>query len=113
MIISKLIEEITLVLMSEGAEKIILFGSYAYGNPDDQSDLDLLVVSPDDFIPETNHDKMVLHHRYNSRIKKFREQIPIDLMVYTKAMYNRLMLSPNMFFREISQKGKILYETIN
>ena len=32
-------------------EKIILFGSYAYGDPTDESDLDILVVTGDDFIP--------------------------------------------------------------
>jgi uncharacterized protein len=113
MIIHIILQEIIQVLKSEGAYKIILLGSYAYGNPDDQSDLDILVISPEDFIPATNHDKMELHHRYNSGIKKFRELIPIDLMVYTKAMYDRLMVSPNLFFSEINQKGKILYERID
>jgi uncharacterized protein len=113
MIINKFLEEITDILKNEGAEKIILFGSYAYGNPDDDSDLDLMVISPEDFIPVTNREKMEIHHRYNSRIKKFREFVPIDLLVYTRAMYNRLMSSPNLFFREINQKGKVLYEAIN
>lgn len=40
MIISKFLEEITDILKNEGAEKIILFGLYAYGN----SDEDLLTI---------------------------------------------------------------------
>ncbi len=33
-------------------EKVILFGSYAYGEPNKDSDIDLLVVTQDDFIPQ-------------------------------------------------------------
>jgi predicted nucleotidyltransferase len=33
-------------------EKIILFGSYAYGTPDANSDIDIYVVTKDEFIPQ-------------------------------------------------------------
>ncbi|SMP87795.1 Nucleotidyltransferase domain-containing protein [Epsilonproteobacteria bacterium SCGC AD-308-E02] len=33
-------------------DKIILFGSYAYGTPNEDSDIDLYVVTKDDFIPQ-------------------------------------------------------------
>ncbi|HID94921.1 MAG TPA: nucleotidyltransferase domain-containing protein [Candidatus Latescibacteria bacterium] len=46
MIIQKEIEEIVKrIVTGYKPEKIVLFGSYAYGNPTEDSDLDLLVVS--------------------------------------------------------------------
>jgi uncharacterized protein len=107
------IDEITRILKDKGAEKVILFGSYAYGNPDEHSDLDLLVITPEDFIPQTNRQTMDIYHRYNSGIRKFRESISIDLLVYTHAMFDAIMTAPNSFFKEIDEKGKILYEAVN
>ncbi|MDO8454318.1 MAG: nucleotidyltransferase domain-containing protein, partial [Sulfurimonas sp.] len=34
-------------------DKIILFGSYAYGTPNEDSDIDLYVVTKDEFIPQS------------------------------------------------------------
>jgi uncharacterized protein len=107
------IDEITRILKDEGAEKVFLFGSYAYGSPNEHSDLDLLVITPDDFIPNTNREKLDLYHRYNSGIRKFRELLSIDLLVYTRAKFNEIMISPNSFFREITKKGIVLYEAVN
>ena len=107
------IDEITRILKDKGAEKVILFGSYANGNPDEYSDLDLLVITSDDFIPQTNRRTMDIYHRYNSGIRKFRESISIDLLVYTHAMFEAIMAEPNNFFKEIDEKGKVLYETVN
>jgi uncharacterized protein len=107
------IEDIVRILKDEGAEKVILFGSYAYGNPDENSDLDLLVITPEDFIPLTNRERMDIYHRYNSRIRKFRGVLSIDLLVYTHALFEEMMNNPNSFFSEIKKKGLVLYEAVN
>jgi len=111
--IDKIINGITDTLKDEGVEKIILFGSYAYGEPTDDSDLDIIVVTTDNFMPASNREKMELHHKYNTLIKKFRRVIPIDMLVYTKLTYQKLLESGSLFTKEINQKGKILYEAIN
>jgi uncharacterized protein len=111
--IDQVINSITNTLKDEGVEKIILFGSYAYGNPGEDSDLDIIVVTADNYMPVTNREKMELHHRYNLLIKKFRKVIPIDMLVYTRLMYQRLQESGSLFTNEINSKGKILYEAIN
>ncbi len=113
MVTNQLIEKISNILKNEGAEKVILFGSYASENQEEYSDLDLLVVTSGDFIPATNREKMDLHHRFNSRIKFYRSLIPIDLLVYTRAMFNNAMISPNLFFREIQNRGVVLYEAVH
>ena len=111
--IDQIINNLTDTLKEEGVEKIILFGSYAYGIPNEDSDLDIIVVTRDNFMPNTNREKMELHHKYNILIKKFRRVIPIDLLVYTKLMYQKLQESGSLFTNEVNIKGKILYEKVN
>jgi len=111
--IEQIIAGITNTLKNEGVEKIILFGSHAYGNPKEDSDLDIIVVTADNYMPATNREKMELHHKYNLLIKRFRRVIPIDMLVYTKLMYQKLQESGSIFTNEINRKGRILYEAIN
>ena len=84
-------------------EKIILFGSYAYGNPTPDSDVDLLVImntkakDVDRYVAVSN----LLYPR----------QFPVDILVKTpteiKAEAHK---KSNFFLREILKKGKVLYE---
>ena len=111
--IDQIINNLTDTFKEEGVEKIILFGSYAYGMPNEDSDLDIIVVTRDNFMPNTNREKMELHHKYNILIKKLRRVIPIDLLVYTKLMYQKLQESGSLFTNEVNIKGKILYEKVN
>lgn len=108
-----IINNIADTLKDEGVDKIILFGSYAYGKPNEDSDLDIIVVTTDDYMPATNREKMELHHKYNNKIRQFRAIIPIDLLVYTQQMYNKLLESGSIFIEEINRKGKVLYEAVN
>lgn len=111
--IDQIINGITATIKEEGAEKIILFGSYASGSPDKDSDLDIIVITADNYIPVTNREKMELHHKYNLLIKKFRKVISIDMLVYTKLMYQKLQETGSLFTNEINLKGKVLYEATN
>lgn len=108
-----IINRITDTLKDEGVDRIILFGSYAYGTPTPNSDLDIIIVTNDDYMPTTNREKMELHHKYNNKIRQFRAIIPIDLLVYTKQMYHKLLESGSIFTEEINRKGKVIYEAIN
>jgi predicted nucleotidyltransferase len=81
-------------------DKIILFGSYAYGTPHVDSDVDLLVVMP----ARNQHDQAV---RILCRLSApFR----LDLIVRTpKEMAWRLAEGEN-FLTTIASRGKVLYE---
>lgn len=84
-------------------EKIILFGSYAYGNPTPDSDVDLLVVM------ETTA-KQTERYLAVSRVLSPR-QFPVDIIVKTPAeIKNALTNKDNFFIREIILRGKTLYE---
>jgi len=82
-------------------ERIILFGSFAHGKPNKDSDVDLLVIKKTKKPRTERHleiDKILL-----DRI------MPLDVLVYTpQEIKNRLSLG-DFFIRNIINQGKILY----
>jgi predicted nucleotidyltransferase len=81
-------------------EQIILFGSYAYGSPNTDSDVDLLVVMP--FEGDSAHKALEIRSRVH-------EDFPVDLLVRTPAQIEQRLHWNDWFIREIMEKGKILY----
>ena len=90
--------------------KIILFGSYAWGVPAKESDIDIMVVLDKDEWPKNYEEKMENKLTVRKIILDLSAQIPIDLVVYTKPMYRKFNELDSMFSREIAEKGKVLYE---
>lgn len=81
-------------------EKIILFGSYAYGKPHKDSDVDILVV-----MPAYNESNQAV------RIKqKTDHHFPLDLVVRTPENLRWRLEEGDWFLREIVSKGDVLYE---
>ncbi|MDO8687671.1 MAG: nucleotidyltransferase domain-containing protein [Dehalococcoidales bacterium] len=80
-------------------ERIILFGSYAYGTPEVDSDVDLLVI-------------METLDPFHRRIQKLRPLLPrnkaVDLIVLTPEEYQQSK-STNPLVKEIAEKGKVVY----
>ncbi len=91
-------------------EKVILFGSYAYGEPNKDSDIDLLVVTQDDVIPQSFKEKTAMYLRVARMIRDIEEKMPIDLIVHTKKMHEKFLALNSMFCRKIVRDGVILYE---
>lgn len=89
---------------------VLLFGSYAYGLPNEDSDIDILVVTNDDFIPQTFGEKHKVYQPVNEKIRPIKAQIPIDLIVHTLPMYRKFLELNSSFAQEISSKGVVLYE---
>lgn len=86
-------------------EKIILFGSYAYGTPTEDSDIDLYVVTKDNFIPQSWKEKSNIHLKVTRLIDSIRDILPIDTIVHTKAMHHKFVEMDSMFSRKILSKG--------
>ncbi|MGA9997438.1 MAG: nucleotidyltransferase domain-containing protein [Pyrinomonadaceae bacterium] len=82
-------------------ERIILFGSYAYGKPDNDSDIDVLVVLPFEGKPVRKALEI---------LDKVRPQIPVDLLVRTPEQVKERIENNDWFMREIVEKGRTLYE---
>ncbi len=84
-----------------GAERVILFGSYARGEVTEDSDIDLLVIGS---FEGRSVDKSV-----EIRMK-LRPGFPMDLLVRTPEKVRQRLEMGDDFMREILEKGKVLYE---
>ncbi len=82
-------------------DKVILFGSYAYGVPTPDSDIDLLVVMP--FDGRVHEQAVKIRRDLNSTL-------PIDLLVRTPEQVRERVEMEDFFMREIVDQGKVLYE---
>lgn len=109
----KYIPLITEKLKKTNPEKIILFGSYAYGENTIDSDLDILVVTSDNLIPSSFSEKSKIYLKISRAISDIKKEFPIDLIVHTKAMHAKFIETNSLFAREILTNGKILYEKDN
>jgi len=90
--------------------KVVLFGSFAAGMAGTDSDIDLLVVTDGDFMPQTFEDNMENYHKVSSALRDIKREIPIDLIVHTKPMHEKFFKLGSMFSRELTKKGEVLYE---
>jgi uncharacterized protein len=82
-------------------ERIILFGSYAYGTPTDNSDLDIMVILPFEG-----------HWAYQAAA--IRQQLPfggfsIDLLLRTPQQIADRLAIGDPFINEIIEQGRLLY----
>ncbi|MDR2233567.1 MAG: nucleotidyltransferase domain-containing protein [Tannerella sp.] len=86
------------------ARRIYLFGSYAYGNPTENSDIDIFVVTPDD---HTN-DFIDLYAKILCDLGR-KDIFFIDLSFDTESSFNTRRMN-RKFEKTIYQKGRVLYE---
>lgn len=92
-------------LMPLKPEKIVLFGSYAYGEPDEHSDLDLYVVTSDEYIPQNWREKSAIFLKTIKALDDIQKHIPIDLIAHTKPMYQKFIELDGMLSRKIFREG--------
>jgi len=82
-------------------ERVLLFGSYAWGAPTEDSDVDLLVILPFDGKAVAKSVEMRL---------KIRPPFPVDLLVRTPEKIRERLALGDPFIRSILEEGKVLYE---
>ena len=81
-------------------DKIILFGSQAYGTPHEDSDVDILVIMPArNELDQAVRIRLAVDHPF-----------PLDLLVRTPRNMAWRLAEGDSFLREIISKGKVLYE---
>ncbi|KIM10006.1 MAG: DNA polymerase subunit beta [Sulfurovum sp. FS08-3] len=90
--------------------KIVLFGSYAYGTPHQDSDIDLYVVTNDDFMPQNWREKSRVYLKIANRLDDIMSKTPVDLIVHTKQMYRKFKELNGSFYRNDIEKGQILWQ---
>src|SRR5262249_31791507 len=82
-------------------EKIILFGSQAYGSPTSDSDIDLLVVMPYTGSPLRKAGEI---------LSWLRVWMPVDLIVRSAEDIEQRLRLGDRFMQEILERGKVMYE---
>ncbi len=92
-------------------DQVILFGSHAWGDPTGESDIDLYVVTKDDFIPVNWRQKNLIYLKVAKSLENIMRSHPTDLIVHTRRMHRRFMELNSSFSREIRSKGLKLYES--
>ncbi len=83
-------------------QRVVLFGSFAYGVPNENSDIDLLVVMP--YVG--NELEQMLKIRMS-----IRSSYPIDVLVKTPSQLQQRVEMGDLFIKDIVENGQLLYET--
>ncbi|WP_293150669.1 MULTISPECIES: nucleotidyltransferase domain-containing protein [unclassified Microcoleus] len=100
--INKILELSAAIANQFKPEKMILFGSYAYGNPTSDSDVDMLVI----LSSEGNNFRKTWEI-----LSKTQPKFALDLLVRTPAEIEQRLAWNDLFVREIIEKGKVIYES--
>ena len=85
--------------------RIILFGSHAYGQPNEDSDVDVLVVMP--------KSRRV---RRGTAVKirmKVDADFPVDMLVRSEAEVERRVREKDLFMTYITSEGRVMYEAVH
>jgi predicted nucleotidyltransferase len=100
--ISLIVEKIK----QEKPEKIILFGSYAYGKPGKESDVDILVI-------KNIEENKIRDFRIKLKMLLWeiiiKENVPVDILVDNQERINQRINDGDMFYEEIMKKGNVVY----
>jgi predicted nucleotidyltransferase len=91
------------LLTSYAPQKVILFGSYAYGTPQPGSDIDLLIIKE---TPERFIDRWVTVRRILSDPKR---TVSLETIVLTPQEVAKRLAVGDQFLKEIMEKGEVLY----
>lgn len=85
-------------------DRVILFGSYARGDFNEESDVDYLVVLSDENVSSFKEVATTITDRNDYYLRTF---IPISAVVVSK---NQFLTSNRIFYREVRKDGKCIYE---
>ena len=82
-------------------KRVVLFGSHAYGTPNEDSDVDLLVIMP--------------HQEHSASqaaeiLKRVRAGFPVDLIVRSPQTIRQRLRMDDSFITEILERGQVLHE---
>jgi predicted nucleotidyltransferase len=83
-------------------EKIYLFGSFAWGKPTRDSDLDLFIIK--------NTQEKKLERIYKVYKFLWDKKVPLDVLVYTPKEITKRLALGDFFIEDIIKNGKLLYE---
>ncbi len=98
-----ILEMVEKIIKEYQPKKIILFGSYAYGETTKDSDIDLLIIKNTDKRPI---DRWVEVKRL---LRDTTRTFPVAPLVYTEKEVKERTVLKDFFIEEILGKGEVLY----
>jgi predicted nucleotidyltransferase len=99
---SKIDDIVNKIAQNYDPEKILLFGSYANGQANEDSDLDFIIIK--------NTDKPRYKRGREVRKLLIGSMVPIDLKVYTPSEFESEQKSKYSFLSSVIEGTKLLYE---
>ena len=90
--------------------KVILFGSRTTSSASTDGDLDLVVVTKSQDFPQSFSENKKHYIPVAKSLAKVNELVPIDLIVYTRPMFKKMMEQQSTFAKELTQNGHVIYE---
>jgi len=90
------------IVRTSNPDKIILFGSYARGSFDTDSDMDLLIVVPN--VEHTRQESLRVRRALRGLL------VPVDIVIATPEQINRLGNVAGLVYHSALSEGKVLYE---
>jgi predicted nucleotidyltransferase len=84
--------------------KIILFGSYAYGEPTEDSDIDMLIIK------DTDKRRIDRWMEVRKLTRDPERKVPFSPLVYTNEEIEQRLKIGDFFIEEIMEQGEVLYE---
>jgi len=88
-------------------QQVILFGSYAYGRPGEDSDVDLLVIKSLEQSPVREAAEILRAWR---PIRWQGDSLPFELLIETPANHSIRRTKRGSFYSEVVRSGLQLYE---
>jgi len=98
-----ILEIVDRIIRGYNPKKVILFGSYAYEKPTEDSDIDLLIIKNTDKRPIDRWVEVKKLLRGRSR------SLPVSPLVYTEKEIEERIAIKDFFAKEILEKGEVLY----
>ncbi len=98
-------QEILNRLQDIDIKHIFLFGSYSHGRAERDSDIDLYVVTKDQFTPRNYRERRELVRKVSRPLTDLRQKVSIDLLVHTLPMNARFFALNSSFARDIREQG--------
>ena len=108
--LNKVLDSLVFSLKSSDPYRIVLFGSYAKGNPNENSDIDLMVILDNNHVSKTYEERLNKKISIRNLLLEINRKIPLDLLVYSKEELKLVKNRGNYFIDEIERTGKIIYE---
>ena len=85
-------------------DRIVLFGSFARGDQNRASDLDLVIIATTP-LPLCERIGRALESAYGAS-----RRLPVEVLVYTPAEWRRMEAAGNSFVAQVTREGRVLYD---